>query len=194
MKLVAIFSAQPPGVWELINDLGDGENGFAGTPIGSGNMTLAEYIARSHDLTDPSKLKAGRVPQTAYWLLDDAGMVVGMVKVRHHLNERLRVYGGHVGYFVRRDLRGRGYGTAALRLALAELRRLGQMRVLITVHFDNTPSIKVVEANGGRLEDVIVDPQTGATVKRFWIDLPPGKAAIELKLSDTGEILEEEHT
>ncbi len=39
------------------------------------------------------------------------------VRLRHFLNDRLRDHGGHIGYFIKRDQRGRGYRTAALRHA-----------------------------------------------------------------------------
>jgi len=173
MRLVPASMHPPPGLRELLTDLADGENGFTGTPVARGEMTLEAYLHACCDMPDPTKLKPGLVPQTVYWVLDDEGTAVGMVKLRHYLNDRLRIHGGHVGYFIRRDRRGKGYGTQALRLALAELRRLGQTRALITVDPGNTPSIRVVEANGGRFEDAITDPRTGRPVKRGWIDLTP---------------------
>ncbi|MCX5772015.1 MAG: GNAT family N-acetyltransferase [Candidatus Hydrogenedentes bacterium] len=89
-----------------------------------------------------------------FWVLDADGVVVGMVKLRPCLNDKLRLNGGHIGYFVRRDQRGKGYAKEALRLALIELRKLGETRALITVDPDNAPSISVIERNGGRLENI----------------------------------------
>jgi predicted acetyltransferase len=173
MKLAASSLDPPPGLRELLADLADGENGFSGTPVHAGAMTLKEYLQSCVDMTDPAKLKPGLVPQTTFWLLDNRGEAVGMVRVRHHLNDRLRLNGGHVGYYIRKDRRGRGYGAEILRLALIELRTLGEKRILVTVHPDNEPSIRVVEANGGRFEDLSEDPDTGAPIKRFWIELDP---------------------
>jgi predicted acetyltransferase len=171
MKLLAATMEPPPGLVDLLTDLGDGENGFMGTLYAKGQVSLEGYLRQCCDGPDATKLKPGFVPQTTFWLLDDEGVAVGMVRVRHYLNDRLLIRGGNIGYFIRRDQRGKGYGREALRLALVEFRKLGASRALITVHPDNIASIHVVEANGGQLENEIVDPETGLHHKRFWIDL-----------------------
>lgn len=163
----------PPGLKELLADLGAGENGFGGTPVHAGKATLEEYLRQCCDMPDPTKLRPGLVPQTVFWALDASGKAIGIVRLRHHLNDKLRVHGGHIGYFVRHDQRGRGYGKEMLRLALDELRRLGEKRALITADPDNTPSIRVIEANGGQLSDLSTDAETGARYRRYWIDLEP---------------------
>jgi len=53
------------------------------------------------------------------------------------------------------------------------LRKLGEKRALLTVHTNNIPSIKVIERNGGRLEDKHTDPETGKQLGRYWIELEP---------------------
>ena len=122
-------------------------------------------------MPDPAKLKPGQVPQTVFWVLDAEGEAVGMVRLRHYLNDKLRVHGGHCGYYVRSDQRGKGYGRALLGLALDELRHLGETRALITTYPGNAASIRVIESNGGQFADVRTDPETGAKYRRYWIDL-----------------------
>ena len=134
---------------------------------------MEQYLQRCCDMPDLAKLKPGLVPQTIFWLLDSCGVAVGMVRMRHCLNDKLRVYGGTIGFFIRRDQRGKGYAKKALRLALLELRKLGETRALITVHPDNTPSIKVIESNGGRFEGMGSDPETGKQCLRYWIEMEP---------------------
>jgi hypothetical protein len=68
--------------------------------------------------------------------------------IRHYLHENLLIGGGHIGYFVRSDKCGNGYGKEVLRLALQELNKLGEPRALVTVHVDNIVSIRFIEANG----------------------------------------------
>ena len=173
MKLEAASMSPPPGLQELLDDLDGGENGFGGTPVHSGEVTLVEYLQRCCDMPDPAKLRPGLVPQTMFWALDDNGDAVGIVRLRHYLNDDLRIRGGHVGYYVRRDQRGKGYAKQMLRLALDELRQLGEQRVLITTDLDNVRSMRVIEANGGKLSDVSTHPQTGEKLRRYWIDLDP---------------------
>jgi len=160
----------PDGLAELLADVGGGENGFEGTPVYHGAMTLAAYIQRCCEMRDPNHVPPDRVPQTVFWVIDPAYRAIGMVRMRHYLNDRLREHGGHIGYFIMREQRGRGYGRAALRQALIELGKLGEERALLTVDLDNQASIRVIEANGGRLEDIGTDEQ-GKKFGRYWIAL-----------------------
>ena len=171
MRLEPASLKPPPGLQELFADLGGGENGFGGTPVHTGEATVEQYLQSCCDMPDPTKLRPGLVPQTVFWVLDSNGLAVGMVRVRHYLNEKLRLHGGHIGFFVRRDQRGQGYGTEALRLALIELRRMGEKRALLTANSDNIASIRVIEANGGHFEDSGIDPETGEKFGRYWIEL-----------------------
>ena len=171
MKLEPASLIPPAGLRELLENLGDGENGYMGTPVPSGKMTLDEYLRHCVAMTDPAQVPAGLVPQTAFWALDDAGVAFGMVRMRHCLNEKLLAHGGHIGLFIRRDRRGRGHAKDILRLALAELRKTGEKRALLTISVDNLPSIRSVVSGGGRLEDVRLDPETGKQFGRYWIDL-----------------------
>ena len=116
-------------------------------------------------------LPEGYVPETTLWLVDD-GAFIGSVSIRHELTERLRTVGGHIGYDIRPSMRGRGYGTAILRLALPEARALGISRALVTCDATNEASRKIIEKNGGVLEDRTIDPETGMDKLRFWIDIP----------------------
>jgi predicted acetyltransferase len=170
MKLVAASTEIPKGLDELIADLGAGENGFSGTQVARGELTLPEYVQLCIDMTDPAKLRPGFVAQTVFWALDEDGLAVGMVRMRHTLNERLKDRGGHIGYYVRRNQRGKGYGQEMLRLALDELKKLGEKIALLTVEIDNAASIRVIAANGGVLESVGEEPD-GKKFGRYWIEL-----------------------
>ena len=171
LKLEPASPIPPAGLRELLNDLGDGENGYMGTPVPSGKMALEEYLRRCVAVTNPAQVPPGLVPQTTFWVLDGEGVAIGMVRMRHCLNEKLLAHGGHIGMYVRRDRRGRGHAKEILRLALDELRKTGEKRALLTISVDNLPSIRSVESGGGRLEDIRTDPGTGMKLARYWIDL-----------------------
>jgi predicted acetyltransferase len=97
--------------------------------------------------------------------------------MRHYLNEKLRDHGGHIGYYIRKDCRGRGYARTALRQVLAEFSKLGERRAMLTVNLDNLASIRVIEACGGVLESTGQE-ENGDRFGRYWIDLntvQPGK-------------------
>jgi len=115
--------------------------------------------------------KEQRVPDTLFWLVDN-GEFIGRVSLRHTLNERLKEYGGHVGYYIRPSEQGKGYGTQALRLAIEEAKKLGLKKILVTCDEDNIGSRKVIEKNGGVLQDVIKTPlNDNRPLMRWWIDL-----------------------
>lgn len=133
-----------------MQELGAGENGFDGTPV-SGGLALKDYLHSLVDAAEGRKLPPGYVPQTTYWLRAPEGLV-GVLRLRHRLNESLLKQGGHIGYWVRPSVRRKGYGAAALRLALAELKTIGEPNALVTVDKDNTPSNCTAASCGGRLE------------------------------------------
>lgn len=160
----------PRGLSELLADLGDGENGFNGTAVGRGEMTIPEYLQSCVDMTDASKLKPGYVPQTVFWVIDEAGEAVGLVRVRHYLNDKLRERGGHIGYYIRPSQRGKGYATQALRLALGELKQLGQDRAMLSTDMTNLSSRHVIEVNGGVLERTGLN-EDGTEFCIYWIEI-----------------------
>ena len=129
-----------------------------------------QYLEFCVNMADPAQVPSGLVPQTVFWVVDN-DTVVGMIKLRHYLNDKLLIHGGHIGYYIHSGHRGRGLATCALALALDELRKLGEKRALITVKPDNAPSLKVVERNGGVFSDVSHDPLTNAPINRYWIEL-----------------------
>lgn len=115
-------------------------------------------------------LPPNQVQQDEYWLFDQA-RIVGSCRVRHYLLPTTAVAGGHIGYEIRPSERGKGYGTAILRLAIAKARQIGLDRVLITVYASNLASISVIEKNGGVFQDECLSPYTSETICRYWISL-----------------------
>jgi predicted acetyltransferase len=101
-----------------------------------------------------------------WWV--DGGEYVGRMSIRHELNDWLREVGGHIGYDVRRSRRGEGHATAMLAAALPILGDLGVEQALLTCDEDNVASRRVIEHNGGVLEDV----RRGKL--RFWVPTSVG--------------------
>ena len=50
-------------------------------------------------------------------------------------------------------------------------RTLGLDRILITCRVDNIGSSRVIERNGGVLEDVVHDEESNENLSRYWITL-----------------------
>lgn len=104
----------------------------------------------------------GYVPSTTLWWVDGDGYL-GRLAIRHRLTPRLLEMGGHIGYDVRPSARRRGHATAMLRAALPVARGLGIGSALVTCDLDNVASRRVIERNGGVLED----RREGKL--RFWV-------------------------
>jgi predicted acetyltransferase len=132
--------------------------------------SFGSFVEELRDHALGRGLPPGWVAGSDYWLVD-GDTYLGRVQVRTGLTPALRRYGGHVGYSVRPSARGRGYGTLALRAALPRCRALGLIRILVTCDETNATSRRVIEANGGVLEDVVVLQGRSARTMRYWIDL-----------------------
>ena len=108
------------------------------------------------------------VPASRFWLIGAENRYLGDVDVRHHLNEALGRFGGHIGYKIRPSERRKGYGKLICRLGIEEARKLGIGDILITCDDDNIGSCKIIEANGGQLQDKI-DNDRAVLTRRYWI-------------------------
>lgn len=131
---------------------------------------FAGYLQHLRQFAEGIDLPPGIVRETTYWGLDSP-TIVGTIRLRHQLNPALEQIGGHIGYEVRPSKRRQGYGTQMLALALEEARRLGLKRVLITCDTDNIGSARIIEKNGGVLQDQGVVAGRSKPISRYWIDL-----------------------
>jgi predicted acetyltransferase len=110
------------------------------------------------------------VPATTYLAVTiDTHHLVGMVNIRHRLNDYLKTIGGHIGYSVRKSERQQGYATEMLGLALKQCKTLGIPRVLITCDQDNFASAKTIKNNHGQLERTFM--HEGTMIEHYWIEL-----------------------
>jgi len=132
---------------------------------------FSAYVAKLHDSAIGQDLVLGHVPQSTYWLAAKGEVLLGTIRIRHQLNEQLSHEGGHIGYDIRPSYRGRGYGTRQLGLALPKAQALGLTRLLITCDADNLASARIIEKNGGRIENQVTSRTSGKLVSRYWITL-----------------------
>ena len=142
-------------------------NGSAGLDrFSSIEIWFEELKKRSCEDTVPK----GLVPSSTYLgIREKDNYIVGMIDIRHYLNEYLTQVGGHIGYGVRKTERNKGYAKQMLKLALKKCKELKIKKVLITCDEDNIASEKVILSANAKLEDIRnVD---GENKKRFWIDL-----------------------
>ena len=127
------------------------------------------WLAAIRNLKDPATTPAGLVPATQYLALDEQEHLVGMTNLRHHLNDYLLAYGGHIGYSVLPSQRQNGYATQMLHLTLEKAKERGIAKVRICCDRYNAASAKTIRANGGVLEDELFDSSDGTLTQRYWI-------------------------
>lgn len=119
-----------------------------------------------------NELPEGFVHSEYLWLVN-GDEYLGRVSIRHTLNERLREFGGHIGYEIRPSARRQGNAALALKLALERCRELGIERALVTCDVDNLGSRRTIEKNGGELEGEFEVPQYhDKPIRRYWIQVP----------------------
>ncbi len=135
--------------WEYIRTLPPDENGFTNADFGiSWDDFLNIYVPAKIKMSEGKDLPEGIVRQINYLLWID-GEIAGMFRVRPFLNDFLRtVTGGHIGYGLRPEFRGKGYATVGLSMALAELKKLTtDSEAFLFCHKDNPASLRVMLKN-----------------------------------------------
>jgi predicted acetyltransferase len=129
---------------------------------------FAAYVGRLLAEARPeTPRRPGWVPCTHLWLVEGPEYL-GRLSIRHALTDWLRQIGGHIGYEVRPTARRQGHATRMLAMGLPVAASLGIDPALITCDVDNIASRRVIEANGGRLEE----SRNGKL--RFWV--PTGRS------------------
>ena len=152
-------------VYDFLQTMSPDECGFHNSAYG---LTYEEYKAWLVKKVGESKqegiVDGWRVPATMFFSFVE-GVPVGYGNIRHFLTDALRKEGGHIGYIIGPQYRGKGYGKEQLRLLLIEAKKLGIDKALVTTNIDNYASQGVAKANGGVL--------TNKTDERcyFWIDI-----------------------
>lgn len=115
-------------------------------------------------------LPPNRVPTTQFLTIRKSdNKIVGIISVRHYLNDALLIHGGHIGDSILPSERKKGYATKQIQLALDYCRSLGIDKVLMSCTTTNIGSEKSITKNGGVLENQI--ECDGKVYKRFWIEL-----------------------
>lgn len=121
-----------------------------------------ERYARGIDVPD-------HLVPAAFLLAEVDGEVVGRSSIRFELNDFLERQGGHIGYGVRPQFRGKGYATEMLRQSLVIARSRGVDDVLIFCDDDNIGSRTVIERCGGEFQRLVHLDDEPMPMRRYLI-------------------------
>lgn len=143
---------------------------------GTGNLRECEdpleWISGCKDYEDADKVPSHRVSCEQYILVRKKDRkIVGMIQLRHELNDYLFNYGGHIGYSVRPGERRKGYATLMLSKMIGVCREKNMEKILVACLKSNQASRKTILKNGGVYEDERFEKEENDYIERYWITL-----------------------
>lgn len=136
----------------FVRDIPFDENGFTNPWCGCDRKVFDEVVRKRIAYSKGEELPEGYVPETFLYLWKE-GEIVGEFRIRHFLCETLIEGAGHIGYFIGKEYRRKGYGTEGLRLTLELAGKIvPEEEIYLRVNKDNPASLKVMLKNGGRID------------------------------------------
>lgn len=129
----------------------NGESVINGSELLDHMDSYDEWIKSVTDNTSPDTVNPSWVVTDTYFAFDDNDRIVGIIDLRHELNDFLKDF-GNCGYSVRPSERRKGYATQMLELMVRRAGEAGLSRLQLSVERSNEPSIKTITKNGGRYE------------------------------------------
>ncbi len=151
-----------------------GEYTLHGSALLDSERSYDQWVGMIHGNRCRETVTEGWVSASTYFVMDEEEReIIGMVDIRHELNEFLRSYGGHIGYGVRPSKRRQGYASLILRKALQYCKLLHIQEVMISCSADNEGSRRTILSCGGQLEKELT--KDGQPYQIYWIRLPAVK-------------------
>ena len=136
--------------YRFVRDIPADENGFTNDYHGISRQDFERFaLPTLIGYSRGENLPEGFVPETFFFLWKD-DEIIGQFRIRHYLCESLRTGAGHIGYYIKPEFRGQGYGSEGLRLTLERARAIiPEDEIYLRVNRDNPASLKVMLKNGG---------------------------------------------
>ena len=132
----------------------------------------ADWLEEVRRYERPETVPEGKVQASQFLCVrEEDGAVLGMIQVRHTLNDYLERIAGHIGYSVRPDARRKGVARWMLAEVLPCCRDLGLKKVMLACLTENEASRRTILANGGVYDRTVYEPDEDVYLEQYWITL-----------------------
>lgn len=123
---------------------------------------MKAYLEDTMRYTREETLPEGMVLATQFLCIRKSdNRLVGMIQVRHYLNDFLRTLGGHIGYSVRPSERRKGYASWMLKNVQPYCKSLGLSEILVCCLDTNEGSRRtILKMAAGSMAPLIVPMKT----------------------------------
>lgn len=129
-----------------------GEMIICGSELFDKTESYEEWLTLVTRNADPKTVSENWVVTDTFFAVRESDdRIIGMIDLRHTLNEFLKDL-GNCGYSVRPSERRKGYATEMLCKLIETARAAGMKEIQISVEKTNTASRKVIQKNGGVYE------------------------------------------
>ena len=129
----------------------NGETTINGSELLDQMDSYDEWLKSVTDNISPDTVNPEWVVTDTYFAFDEDDNIVGIIDLRHELNDFLKDY-GNSGYSVRPSQRRKGYATEMLKLIIERARQIGMDKLQLSVETSNEASVKTITKNGGKYE------------------------------------------
>jgi len=125
-----------------------GEHEISGSELLDQTEDYAQWVQSITANTSPETVNPAWVVTDTYFAVDENDKIVGIIDLRHSLNDFLQDF-GNVGYSVKPSERRKGYATEMFCQVREIARQAGMKELHMAVHRDNEPSVKTIVNAGG---------------------------------------------